>query len=330
MQYLVPEPSYSGVQEAWNTSSTQSVYCKSAQQDTSELEQRAIAAARKRFQAELGDSASVLMTLSTAKQSMVMIERRLSQLLRFTNALRRFKFSDAARHLIDPSDTLRWKRWKRLEASNKLRRQSRYMGSNFLEYSFGWRPLIGDMYTAADVLQRPIRTFEVVGRGRDSISYHGDSPESYYYWKSQHTATVRCRYSAEVYVDNPNLWLANRLGLINPAAAIFDRVPWSFVADWFVNFSDYMGQFGATAGLTILHPHYSVKTEVATSWQEFVYHPPAGKHVFNEGGSNNFRAFRRRLGNLPATQLKFRKPWIISPMRGANMISLLIQRIPKR
>lgn len=49
------------------------------------------------------------------------------------------------------------------------------------------------------------------------------------------TAQLRVTRSAGVRVVNPNGWLLERAGLINPVAVAWDLVPWSFVVNMFSN-----------------------------------------------------------------------------------------------
>lgn len=58
-------------------------------------------------------------------------------------------------------------------------------------------------------------------------------------------------FSAGVVVTNPNLWLGNKLGLINPLSVAWDLVPWSFVANMFVNIGQLLGSLTDLAGLSL-------------------------------------------------------------------------------
>lgn len=56
---------------------------------------------------------------------------------------------------------------------------------------------------------------------------------------------------AEVAVSNPNLWLANQLGLINPGTIALELVPFSFVFGWFVNLEQVISSMTDLYGLTL-------------------------------------------------------------------------------
>jgi hypothetical protein len=62
---------------------------------------------------------------------------------------------------------------------------------------------------------------------------------------------ARTSYSTKVTIDNPNLWLLNRMGLINPLTVAWDLVPWSFVVNMFVNVNSLLNSVTDTVGLNV-------------------------------------------------------------------------------
>ena len=61
--------------------------------------------------------------------------------------------------------------------------------------------------------------------------------------------TIRVTLSARVRITNPNRWLLERAGLLNPLAVAWDLVPWSFVVNMFVNTGQLVQQVTDFAGL---------------------------------------------------------------------------------
>lgn len=61
---------------------------------------------------------------------------------------------------------------------------------------------------------------------------------------------VIVKQGATFTLENKNLFLANRLGLVNPAAVAWELVPFSFVVDWFTNFGGYLDGFTDLVGLS--------------------------------------------------------------------------------
>jgi hypothetical protein len=106
-----------------------------------------------------------------------------------------------------------------------------------LEVIFGWQPLVQDIHNACmTVIQDAAQTAWVTG---SSVGTFAD-PDSY--WggpfgglSTVRTAQMKVARSAGVAVVNPNGWLLERAGLLNPIAVAWDLVPWSFVVNMFSN-----------------------------------------------------------------------------------------------
>ena len=92
--------------------------------------------------------------------------------------------------------------------------------------------------------------------------------------ETRHTGTVGVRYAVGVKVENPNLWLAERAGLLNPAAVAWDMVPFSFIVNMFVNVGSLVNSISDFAGLTFVEPTKSVMirdTRVTTRTVQYPY-----------------------------------------------------------
>lgn len=123
--------------------------------------------------------------------------------------------------------------------------------SGWLMWSYGVSPLMSDIQNGMDVLTRelPATLVEAHGRSVEEWDY-----KSYPYSTTRYEAVARVKVQAYVRVNNPNLWLANQLGLINPVQWINEAIPFSFVLDWFSNLSQMISQMTDFAGLEVLDP----------------------------------------------------------------------------
>lgn len=63
-------------------------------------------------------------------------------------------------------------------------------------------------------------------------------------WETRAWVTVRIR--------NPNVDTLNRLGALNPLSVVWELVPFSFVADWFINIGDCISELSWLAGVQVL------------------------------------------------------------------------------
>lgn len=209
-----------------------------------------------------GEAAGIGITLAQFGQSYSMVAQRAIQLTQFVRKLKRFDFVGAARE-IGVLDT---PRVHRMVQSKRLRRDARHYAKNYLEFHFGWSPLVQDMYTAMDALQRPIPLGRVKVRGRlDAGTWASTTSGAYYRATAYHTQVFRGVAGCEISVSNPNLYLANLMGLSNAGAIAWDAKPFSFVVDWIVNVSQVLNNMSDYVGLEVKHPY------VTKTWRDNCY-----------------------------------------------------------
>ena len=299
--------------------------------------------AQARFVGKLGDSSSFGATVTAERketwQTVVMLITRVGTAARQVS---RLDFLGAARTLGLPfrERTVTKVRYRRggdtvYYANGKPRRRGRryvsrqrqmdwgqgwYLktaANGWLLWSYGVKPLIQDIYNGMDVLQRPMPESRVRGSGSARTVESNDSGGTYWVrYTYEFEASVRC--SADVRVNNPNLWLCNQLGLINPVQWINEAIPFSFVIDWFSNLSQVISQMTDYSGLEISHP---LTTRLCTCRETMSAYRSAGY-------TKEAKIFRRVIG-VPRAKLQFayeRFEW----QRGLNAISLLIGFLPKR
>lgn len=267
--------------------------------------------AYERFKSKLyGDKAELAVSLAERKQAMNMVTNRCIQLYQFSRSLRKLRFREAANILgIQKIDDLNLVK----------KRGSKNFANNYLEFHFGWSPLVSDIGSAIDTLQNGVPPIRVRGTGNSKRIYMLSQPSSYYSWTSKkfdihHMATI----GATVQVTNPNLHLATQLGLVNPATIAWELVPFSFVVDWFVNVSDFLGQFTDFWGLSLTDTY-------RTHYQVYNY-----SETWYYGFTGVFRSvFVDRGLGIPGPTLRVRDPWILSPRRGLAAASLLVQMLKR-
>lgn len=282
----------------------------------------ALGVARSRFISEMrGDTAMNAVNLLEMRQSMGMIEKRAIQLFQFSNAIRKFQFQKAARILGVVED------FKKKQSMGKmiLHKRKDQFANNWLEYSFGWKPLIMDMKANVDILQSDVPSGHIKGHKKYTSDYKVIQQNTQYqltYYT--HIITAKAIVWAEIKITNPNLYLANKLGFVDPAGVIWEAIPFSFVVDWFVNVSDFLGSFSESFGVEVTNAYYSVGTADLFVYDSRYHGPKSVQRV-----EALTRSSKRVLG-IPAVKLAFHRPWEVKPARAANAISLLIQKGLKR
>lgn len=162
-----------------------------------------------------------------------------------------------ADRLVRSYRDLRRGRWREAAAHLGYRRTKRPNGSipqQWLEYQYGWRPLLGDVHGAVDALTRhPSTNWIVSGVGveRQEIDVTRDeSLGDRFYWPS--TCTARGWYGAHVRIDavpaNDLVRAFADLGLTNPALVGWELVPFSFVVDWMLPVGSFLESLDAMLG----------------------------------------------------------------------------------
>lgn len=248
-----------------------------------------------------GEDAQLGASLGEWRQAHHMIATRSFQILEIIRLLRRGNVTAAAR---------------RLGIRYKGKEHIRDLSSLWLEWHYGWAPLVQDIGNSVDTLQSPLScgdSLRAVGRASGLFYYHWPAPSIYSGTWSSH-----CRISATIVVSNKNLFLANKLGFVNPASIVWELVPFSFVVDWFVNVGDFLNSYTDFVGLTLKDP--------CTTY--------FGKHDFfdDPARANNWKGRQKRLVqvqrvlNIPSGSIVVKPISIgLSPMRAANAIALLTQ-----
>lgn len=311
--------------------------------------------AYEKFKAECQpDSAGLAINLAQRKQAIDMIANRSMQILGFANSLRRGNLPAALKSLGLLKDQKATKivrkygrkyifhngTWKlrkgfhRSKVGGKLQSNlptSRSSSDLFLELHFGWEPLVGDIHSSIDVLQAgvpPERVSTSSTRKYTTKWNTSTASDPINYYEETHRGTWRI--SADINVSNPNLWLANQLGLVNPAAVIWDAIPFSFVLGWFVNVDSFLASFTDFWGLSLTNQsitsHWIMTGhayQIQKNW------PKAGANTVYFDTTYKGVMTKRTPGSIPGPTLKIKEPWTLSPTRAATAVSLLVQQLGK-
>ncbi len=127
-------------------------------------------------------------------------------------------------------------------SAKKVRRlQALDISGRFLEMRYAWQPAIEDAYQVA-------QAFEGISNGPRQqtfkkggfINTEGDfTPGNY----RKSVSSVLCRriYTFQMYEE---LSVLRQVGLANPASILWERLPWSFVLDWFLPVGNYLELIG--------------------------------------------------------------------------------------
>lgn len=184
----------------------------------------------------------------------------------------------------------------------------------WLQYHFGWSPLISDMYSAVEVLTTPFPKKKIRGTAKEHYQASGAFANQIY----SYDVTARFKSQVTIQMYNPNLYLNARLGLSNPLAIAWEAVPFSFLVDWFGNISDVLNSFTDFDGLDLTRP--------TSTWSA----QGSGRNVLIGDQDCTYRVFlMRRDLVLPTPKVKFALPKRLSVSRAATSVALLVQLFVK-
>lgn len=155
--------------------------------------------------------------------------------------------------LGDIGSALKSGEWSKLEnlikgkvpQSLKNQRPSKRLASGYLEVMFGILPLMSSAHTAVEaygkgILTRGTKVSAVSGQKRLNLRQPLSQAAMENVGRATFSGTVR----------NENLATLNSYGLINPLEMAWQRLPYSFVIDWFVPIGTILGSLTAEAGLS--------------------------------------------------------------------------------
>jgi len=262
-----------------------------------------------RWLQECRQSASIGNAIVEGEQALSMIANRAFQLRQMFLSLKRGRFGDFAAYA----------------GLNRIERRRKTRGSQaaglWLEYHFGWEPLIKDIYDAVQIIQGPLPSQTKVATAKNSGRYVSGSvnPNLAYQeipWE------LKIRLQGRLETSNPNLAVASQLGLTNPLSLLWEVTPFSFVVDWFLPVGNFLDNLTNMAGMTQVDCQAAYK-RVATGFDRVAFTDIPGLDI-GKFRRDSAYSFQRSIGELPLPKLAFKPFKGISVSRAATSISLLI------
>lgn len=117
---------------------------------------------------------------------------------------------------------------------------ARAVGGKWLEYQYGWKPLMQSVYdTALKVIQEPNHMLEIRGRGNATSTKSLDSTAAGVPYSSTAELSNRCEFKCKFFL--PTLaQTVSEFTSLNPVSLAWELIPYSFVVDWFVDIGGYV------------------------------------------------------------------------------------------
>jgi len=266
-----------------------------------------------KFVDKVKDPANWAVNLAEYEQSLDAMVKRTKQLTDFCRALHRFDFLTAAHEL------------GLFSTPKGLKKKGKAFANNFLEFHFGWEPLVKDIGATIDLFQQPMpKRMEAKGTGSAKFNHLKERVDLSSQWSDREKNFVSySKLTATFSVESPNLFLANQMGFVNPYVVAWELVPFSFVVDWFTNVGQILGSYTEFVGLSMSSPSNTTYQVLDKS----VRNSRKSDGLLLSGGDYK-SVYCIRANNLGAGPEIALKPFKgFSLVRGTTAISLLLQQL---
>lgn len=119
------------------------------------------------------------------------------------------------------------------------------ISSNWLELRYGWQPLLSDIHGGAEAMAEFLGTKPFIQSYKAQLTRVAPvAPNSLFTTIGSRTIVKRviCRF-------NEDLTVGARLGLLNPEQVLWEKVPYSFVADWIYPIGTWLDTWGTLSNI---------------------------------------------------------------------------------
>lgn len=213
------------------------------------------------FFAEFGKTSQMLVDRATA------IAKAFNSYKRYrTRLLRLFAETEALQSAVKAGRSVRRNR-KRLAHTRAILRRVEYnvirdtplvarkaksrSGAYWLEYQYGWAPLISDLADTAKLINEGLDM-------RPAVHVTSMVTEPYPLPQAANTLVVGGEWNCGAFtrldyrLDNPTLHALTQTGLTNPFLTMWELVPFSFLVDWLIPIGTWLEATTASLGLQFL------------------------------------------------------------------------------
>lgn len=278
-----------------------------------------------------GHSFNLGVSLAEAPQTVQLVATTLSRFTLAIKALRRGRIDHAMRTLgAVPKPKLirkfsrRRQRSREFQLTNEM--STKDVSAAWLELQYGWTPLVKDVYEAMDAFEaftkEPRKTRLSVSRRLTAEStWLPAGPGVYKVWAQN---TVSKRITATL---TEKLSTARSLGLADPRAIVWEKIPFSFVADWFIPIGSYLDSLATIPFIEATYVAVQKRVNVGQG-------TGLGSHLAYVGAETHGSRFQyiRTIPTTLTVPLPEFKPWSKSLSSGhiKNGIALLHQLVTRK
>jgi hypothetical protein len=206
------------------------------------------------------------------------------------------------------------------DGSKLFTRQQKALANRWLQYQWGVKPLVNDLYDVTNVFMSKVKlgehryaeakagTFESFHEKFKSLVVANQWVERGCNWETGMRAKARYRIAL------PEIKSLQELGLLNLPQVLWEVTPYSFVFDSLINIGEVLESMDALTGVTDLR-YYTTTMQKCSAWITFA------------GGTGTYQQeyFTRSATqtNLPMPKLRFKQSG--GMVKALNLVALLRQ-----
>lgn len=193
---------------------------------------------------------NLMQTLGERHQTARLFSTTVRRIVTAVGQLRKLNWNGAAQTLgVKPS-----RQRHRAHSSRMARDPKNAISQGWLELQYGWRPLLGEIYGALELIQYK-RAKNPLTRSTASVSDVFEHKTSFTYddYSIVYITTKRkmsVKFTAFYTAPEENLKTLSEVGITNPFHTAWELLPWSFVLDWLLHVGNFISSWDAVTGLS--------------------------------------------------------------------------------
>lgn len=269
-------------------------------------------------------------------QTSKLLESTAQKVITAVSNLKKGNWNGAAKALGVPLSN---KMQKKYSKKYKAEKAGNAVSQAWLELQYGWLPLLSDVYGSCEILAEKAygtQKTRVTKTATRSLKQESSfQPEPLLTVKTVATRLYTVKYVVYYSVPNELKHSLTQLGITNPLLVAWEKLPWSFVVDWFLPVGTWLSTIDATYGLQFVGGSVTKSDEyiqLMTHVGSMQYDANGkGYAELKDSSFTFFKVFhvsRAPLGGFPSGRLpSFKNP--LSPQHAANLAALLFQAFKK-
>lgn len=204
--------------------------------------------------------------------------------------------------------------------------------SSWLEYQYGWSPLLNDVYGSLDELVRlPVSDWVVTVKGvvKSEVKDSFTRTATHYRMDLEKVDFRGCFVRLDYRPDATFFQRLSQTGITNPLEVTWELVPFSFVLDWGYQVGNYLSTLDAAAGWTFHSGSKTLRSE-CNVYGKGVTPPPSNGWIYSDHQAvmswRDFHLVRSSYSASPLpTSPVFKNPFSLGHV--ANGLALLSQAL---